>query len=226
MCALTTFFSNVMHSVFLRSYEQGIDLLMREPGVAELEYCRSVLLRAVKDLCTKQLDFLIFPDSKSIGEILLHIAGFEFLMISVSAFKHGRNPDYDLWRILKPGFSREAGFLPPREYTLKHYLDVLSEVRGWTIRHFSQDLEHRMASKEGFPISELTGILGDNDTDDDQHSYDRLSSGVGTSFEDDGAENEVGKIDITSLLRLHETYHRGQITLQKYVYSRINAGNQ
>jgi hypothetical protein len=60
---------------------------MRRPGIIELEYCRSVLLREVKDLGPEQLDFLVFSNSKSIGEMLLHIAAFEFLMISVSAFQ-------------------------------------------------------------------------------------------------------------------------------------------
>jgi hypothetical protein len=45
------------------------------------------LLREVKDLGPEQLDFLVFSNSKSIGEMLLHIAAFEFLMISVSAFQ-------------------------------------------------------------------------------------------------------------------------------------------
>jgi hypothetical protein len=67
-----------------------------------------------------------------------------------------------------------------------------------------------MALLDGFPIRELTGLLCDNDADDSRQSYERLSFGVGTSFKDDGAENEVGKVDITTLLRLHETYHRGR----------------
>ena len=194
--------------------------------MAELEYCRSVLLRAVKDLRTEQLDFLVFPDSKSIGETLLHIGGFEFLMISVSAFKNGRDPDDDLWRILQPGFSREAGFAAPRDYPLKHYLDLLSEVRALTIRHLGQDPRRKMASKDAFPIRELMEVLCDDDADHDRQSYDKLSLGVAASFKDDGAENEVGKVDITSLLGLHETYHRGQITFQKYVYSRTTAGSR
>ena len=53
-----------------------------------------------------------------------------------------------------------------------------------------------MALLDGFPIRELTGLLCDNDADDSRQSYERLSFGVGTSFKDDGAENEVGKVDI------------------------------
>jgi hypothetical protein len=95
---------------------------MRRPGIIELEYCRSVLLREVKDLGPEQLDFLVFSDSKSIGGMLLHIAAFEFLMVSVSAFQRGSNPDHSLWRVLKPGFSREAGFRPPRDHPLAHLI--------------------------------------------------------------------------------------------------------
>jgi hypothetical protein len=107
---------------------------MRRPGIIELEYCRSVLLREVKDLGLEQLDFLVFSDSKSIGEMLLHIAAFEFLMVSVSAFQRSSNPDHSLCGVLKPGFSRESGFRPPRDHPLEHYLDVLAEVRDLTIR--------------------------------------------------------------------------------------------
>src|SRR6478672_10103642 len=83
---------------------------MSKSSVNELEHCRSVLLRVLKSLSNEQLDFQIFPDSKSIGELLLHVAGFEFLIISGVRLLAGHTLEHHLWRKLKPGFSREAGF--------------------------------------------------------------------------------------------------------------------
>src|SRR2546429_1101684 len=55
---------------------------------------------------------------------------------------------HDALPIFQPGFSREAGFAAPRDYPLKHYLDLLSEVRALTIRHLGQDPQRKMASKD------------------------------------------------------------------------------
>lgn len=62
--------------------------------------------------------------------------------------------------------------------------------------------------------------LCDHDPEGDAQQYDKLAVGVGTTFQDDGVEDERGETDLVDLIRLHETYHRGQITFQKYVYSR------
>lgn len=74
---------------------------MLETNLNELEHSRSVLLRVSKGLSNEQLDFLVFPDSKSIGEILLHVAGFEFLMISATGLAIGNEPDFSIWHKLK-----------------------------------------------------------------------------------------------------------------------------
>jgi hypothetical protein len=50
----------------------------------------------------------------------------------------------------------------------------------------------------------------------------RVATGLGNSFSDDGAMNDSGETDLIHLLQLHETYHRGQITLLSYVYARLN----
>ena len=83
---------------------------MLETNMNELEHGRGVLLRVIRGLSNEQLDFLVFPDSKSVGEILLHVAGFEFLMISAAGLVIGNEPDLSMWHKLQPGFSREGGF--------------------------------------------------------------------------------------------------------------------
>jgi hypothetical protein len=189
----------------------------------ELEHCRSVLLRVLEGVSNEQLDFQIFPDSKSIGELLLHVAGFEFLIISGLRLQDGHTVHHHLWHKLKPGFSREAGFPPPKGRSLDDYLEALAEVREHTIRYFGGMAERRMIPAR-FQIGAFVALLRDNDPESDIKQYDRIVAGLGNSVRDDGAENQRGETDLVNLLQLHETYHRGQITLQKYLCTRLQPG--
>jgi DinB superfamily len=188
----------------------------------ELEHCRAVLLRMIKDLSREQLDFQVLPDSKSIGEILLHVAGFEFAIVSGNRLLAGHTPEHHLWRKLKSGFSREAGFPPPKGRSLNDYIDALAEVRKQTISYFGENAERRMVLMTRFPIGALTALLRDNDPEPNVERYEKLAAGLCSSIKDDGAENERGETDLVDLLQLHETYHRGQITFQKYLYPRLD----
>lgn len=196
-------------------------MTMVESGLKSLQHCRAVFLRVVDGLSNDQLDFLMFPESKSIGELILHVAGFEFLMISEAGLLGGDTPDYRLWHRLKPGFSRETGFPLPRGRPLGDYIQAIAEVRGHTARYFGEKAERRMVTKTKFPIGDFATLLRDNDPEGDAKQYDTLAAAVGTTFRDDGAENERGEVDLITLLQLHEVYHRGHITLLKYIHSRL-----
>jgi hypothetical protein len=200
-------------------------MIMLESSMKELEHCRAVLLRVIEGLSSQQLDFLMFPDSKSVGEMLLHVAGFEFLMVSGAGLLCGDSPDHHLWHKLKPGFSREAGFSPPKGRSLDDYIAALAEVRERAVCNFNPDGERRLVAKAKFPVAALTAVLCGTDPEADAKLYEKLAVGVSTSFSDDGAENERGEVDLVNLLRLHETYHREQITFQKYIYSRLRGTN-
>jgi uncharacterized damage-inducible protein DinB len=201
-------------------------MVMLEASMNELQHSRSVLLRAIKDLSSKQLDLLLFPDSKSIGEILLHMAGFEFMIISAGSLLANEKPDLGIWQKLKPGFSREGGFQAPKGYALDHYLDALAEIRDRCISYFAEQVECRFVAKTNFPIVPLAKLLRDNDPGADAQQYEKLATAVCTSFEDDGAVSQRGETDLVRLLQLHETYHRGQITFQKYIYARLKGSGE
>lgn len=201
-------------------------MIILEASMKELEHCRAVLLRVIEGLSSKQLDFLMFPDSKSVGEMLLHVAGFEFLMFSGAGLLCGDSPNHQLWHKLKPGFSREAGFPPPKGRSLDDYIAALAEVRERTVCYFGGHGERRLVAKTNFPIAALTAGLCNNDHEADARLYEKLAAGISTSFSDDGAENESGEVDLVNVLRLHETYHRGQITFQKYIHSRLHRTNR
>ena len=77
-----------------------------------------------------------------------------------------------------------------------------------------------MVSKKGFPIAALIDLLREGDPEAQATHYQKIAAGVGTTFSDDGAEDDKGETDLVNLLQLHETYHRGHITMQKYLYAR------
>lgn len=193
-----------------------------QDSLTGFDHCRGVLLRVTAGLTEDELDYGAFSDTKTIGEILLHIAGFEFLIIAGSQML-GRQPvDFSSWGQLRAGFAREAGFAPPRGDRIEAYADLLARVREKTSRWLSADPGNRRLPSASFPLRELTGALHAAHPEDPA-SYQRLANGIATSLKDDGAVDGSGFVDVVQLLALHETYHRGQITLQKYFRARMLA---
>lgn len=193
-------------------------------GMADLAHCRAVLIRVTAGLEVESLDYRPFADSKSNGEILLHIAGFEFLAIA-AAYPAGRaNLDPSLWPSLKSGFAREAGFAPPQARTLDEYLGRLDVVRQWTKTVLTASPSTRRTRLDGHALEQVTRLLSASDADEDPDRYRRLAASVLASVTDDGTLDEDGSVDVPTVLTLHEAYHRGQITLNKYIRSRAQRG--
>lgn len=193
-------------------------------AIAELAHCRAVLIRVTAGLRVEDLDYRQFADSKSNGEILLHIAGFEFLTIATAQPTDEARLDASLWARLKPGFAREAGFAPPQAHTLDDYLGMLDVVRQRTIAVMTRGDYARRAALDAGAIESVARRLSASDRDEGPDHYRRLAAGVLTSVTDDGALDAEGLVDVPALLALHETYHRGQITLNKYIRSRLRGG--
>ena len=191
-----------------------------DAAIAGLAHCRAVLVRVMAGQGVAELDYRAFPDAKSNGEILLHIAGFEFLVLATARSARGERIDPEPWAQLKPGFAREAGFTPPTGRELSAYLGHLDQVRQDTMAHLLGDSTRRDLEAERFAISRVAQELSVADREADKNCYERLARGVSTSFSDDGAVDPRGMVDIPALLLLHETYHRGQLTLNKYIRSR------
>jgi hypothetical protein len=194
---------------------------MGEDEIASLTHCRTVLLRVIDGLKIEDLDYLIFPDSKSVGEIILHVAGFEYLVVGCAKFALGERPDHETWGRLRPGFAREGGFEPPRGHPLDDYTDLLAEVREETLGFLTRNENNRFVGADKLNMETFAAALSARYPEDDQTRYRRLAAGVTTSFRDDGAIDAMNRVDLFGLLQLHETYHRGQITYQKYAKSRI-----
>jgi len=191
-----------------------------DAAIADLTHCRSVLVRVMAGAGVEELDYRAFPDAKSNGEILLHIAGFEFLVLAAARLARAERIDPETWTRLKSGFAREAGFTPPTGRELSTYLGHLDQVRQDTVAYLMGDSTRRDLEVERFAISRVAQELSATDREADRNCYERLARGVSTSFSDDGAVDSRGMVDIPALLLLHETYHRGQLTLNKYIRSR------
>ena len=195
-----------------------------EAAIARLSHCRDVLVRVTAGLEIEALDYRPFPDAKSNGEILLHIAGFEFLMVAVAQAARGEQVDCLPWPGLKAGFAREAGFSPPTGRSLGDYIARLDAVRRGTLAFLTRDAGPKSIAAESCAIRELAQLLATTDPGEDERSYQRLARSVSTSFADDGTPDAEGMVEIPALLLLHETYHRGQVTLNKYIRSRMLSG--
>lgn len=193
--------------------------------LAGLTHCRAVLLRVTAGLSVEALDHRHFPDAKSNGEILLHIAGFEFLIIATAQLMRGTAPGLALWASLKPGFAREAGFAAPLGRGLADYIELLAAVRDRTAAYLAGAADANSLDAAGLAIERMTQALADADPGEDRDRYRRLAAAISSSFADDGAPDAAGRVDIAAMLALHETYHRGQITLNKYVRSRLAGGD-
>ncbi len=190
---------------------------------SDLKHVRDILKRHTANLSIDELDWLATPKSKSIGETLLHISGFEFLIIC--AIKLGKSQKFDttLWHDLKPGFAREAGFEAPRNSVQETYSNLLELVREDTVDFLRA--HGPLVSKKEVQLSELCRMLhassptetGDNSSSD-LGTYERLCGSVKNSFLDDAGPQSAATFDLITLLNLHETYHRGQITLLRYLY--------
>lgn len=187
---------------------------------ASLAHNRATLIRALKGLDTAALDYQAFPDSKTIGEILLHVAGFEYLIVLCARLTRGETVGTDHWPELKPGFAREAGFDAPRRFDIERYVELAERIRALTVAYFRAGRQNHIVDVGSFDIGRLVDVLRARDPDEDADRYVRLRKGLETSFHDDGAPDADNRVDLAVLIQLHETYHRGQITLAKYYRSR------
>jgi hypothetical protein len=190
-------------------------------SIDNLSHCRAVLLRVTASLSVEELDYRAFPDSKSNGEILLHIAGFEFLTLAAASFARGERVDLSPWPMLKGGFAREAGFVPPEGRALQDYIGRLAVIRELTAAFLVRDAQAGAVRADDFPIAAVARDLSAAHGVGDESCYERLAPAVMSSFRDDGAVDAHGMVDVPTVLLLHESYHRGQITLNKYLRSRL-----
>ncbi|MEM1199480.1 MAG: hypothetical protein AAGI06_09245 [Pseudomonadota bacterium] len=191
-------------------------------ALSGLHHNRSILLRVIQKLDLEALDFLLFPETKSIGELLMHVAGFEYAMVFSLKAGQGQEIDFDLWEELKPGFSREAGFSGPSGFELDIYTQILAKMRARTVDLIEANPAGAVFDRDQFEISTLMSLLAKKDGAGRPEAYEKLGAGIGTSFVDDGVITQDGTVNLAELLQLHETYHRGQITFQTYLMSRLD----
>jgi hypothetical protein len=189
----------------------------RSDELAGLSHVRRILDAYLERVDEDALHWKAFPDAVPIAETVLHIAGFEYLTIAALARGTEQNPDLDLWRRVSGGFARSAGFAASTDVDRSELVDTLGAVREETLRHLSRSDADLSVAGLGEAVTVLSREL---EASGPPGNYAEVRRGYASSLADDGPPEGDGKVSLVRLLELHECYHRGQITLQGYLFRR------
>ncbi|WP_442600661.1 DinB family protein [Paenibacillus sp. KN14-4R] len=100
-----------------------------------MNYARYTTLKAVEYLTVEQLDYLVDPESNSIGALLLHFAAVEYAYQVTTFEKRDLNEEEEkIW-----GAALELGAVGREQIKgndLQYYLNKLNEVREQTYKLF------------------------------------------------------------------------------------------
>jgi uncharacterized damage-inducible protein DinB len=109
--------------------------------ISMLNYARITTFDAVKDLSVSDLDFLLDEKANSIGMLLLHIAGVEFLYHKTTIGK--RKLTDEEWECWKPALDLgDLGREKIKGNPLQFYIDQLAQVRQKTLEDFQKLDDH------------------------------------------------------------------------------------
>lgn len=106
--------------------------------VSMMDWMRSTVLRSVKDLSQKKLDFLLDEESNSIGAILMHLAATErYYQINLFSGVPESDLSFDVadneWEAASN--LGNAGMKVFKERPLTYYLDKLEKVRQYSLNN-------------------------------------------------------------------------------------------
>lgn len=172
-----------------------------------LDIERGMLIKDIRELSVDQLDWQITDTAVTIGSTILHIAGWEYLVLNT--MRLGK-PSADFleseeWAVYKAGFPRETASLVPQGYGIEFYSTHLEKTRRETkdyLLESDRNLEEAIFSFYG--VEDVYDQDGKGQYKSPKAS-DQLKKHLSIR---EAFINFVG----------HENYHRGQITLLKYLY--------
>jgi hypothetical protein len=119
-----------------------------------MTWMRDVILRPVEGMNVEQLDFLLDKNSNSIGAMLLHLAATEryYQIHTFEGKKWGDWSKEDIKRFDVAMNLGEEARKTIKGNNFNYYLDIMTEVRGNTIREFKKrDDNWLMAVDEEWP---------------------------------------------------------------------------
>ncbi|MBM7565516.1 DinB family protein [Paenibacillus sacheonensis] len=135
---------NLLRITDIKGYAPQIGRL-----ISMMNYARFTTLEAVKDLNPEQLDFLLDPQSNSIGALLLHIAAVEYAY-QVSTFEKRTLNEEELATWGPALDLGEEGREKIKGNDLAFYLTNLEKVRNRTLELFSSVQDDWLAIEEEF----------------------------------------------------------------------------
>jgi hypothetical protein len=176
------------------------------PDLRLLRDHRTVLERDIDALEPAALHWRPRPEALSIAALLLHIGAVEYVAMSAVAAAQCGGDGFDraLWPALRHGFERNLGLPPAPREPLSHYSGLLTRVRHESeavLEEPWQQMDVERAQRELLDVLEPGPRQGVNAP---------LELPVAVVGEGDQQL-------VASALVAHEEYHRGQITLMKFL---------
>ncbi|MCK5443433.1 MAG: DinB family protein [Maribacter sp.] len=131
-CTPSTFLDGNIHQFGKRAgYADQISIL-----VSMMDWMRATVLRSVKGISQKELDFLLDGESNSIGAMLMHLAATErYYQIHTFEGKEWGDfdkKDTDLWNVGSRLGERARKEI--KGHPISYYMDKLEEVREYSLR--------------------------------------------------------------------------------------------
>lgn len=166
---------------------------------------RDVLLDDLEGLTIEDLDRQIFPGTMSVGTSILHILGYEYLLTKGITLERGNSMNDERWDVIRHGFYRDLGLNQIEGRSPEFYTDLLAEVRADTNALLNE------AERVVFQPPDFESVL--LEFGEPPERAEKLA--VGVVRKTMGAE----QVNIPVTIAKHESYHRGQITFMKYLYS-------
>ena len=103
-----------------------------------MDWMRESVIRAVKGLSQAELDFLIDPESNTIGALLMHLAATEVIYQDLTFYNHKEfsETNKEKWNVAMS--LGEEGRKQIKGNNLEYYLSALKEVREKTLAEFKK----------------------------------------------------------------------------------------
>lgn len=106
--------------------------------VSMMDWMRESVIRAVKGLSQAELDFLIDPESNSIGALLMHLAATEVIYQDLTFYGHNgfSETNKEKWNVAMS--LGDEGRKQIKGHHLEYYLSALKEIREKTLAEFKK----------------------------------------------------------------------------------------
>ena len=175
-----------------------------ELALTRMEWSRSILLDDLSNVDRGAVDWQPTKSTDTIATSILHIAGFEYILALELHHDKGTLPDPELWSIVKHGFRRNLDLDQIKGEGIEFYTKTLNRTRKLCVDAIKSVGSDKLQSA-GEPFSRALSMT---DLTPDQQ---KTMMGMARAKMTPGVFMAMALSD-------HEHYHRGQITLNNFLF--------